>query len=405
MDLEVVTKQVLVLNSGKIQGIKGLYKDLSSGRFYVRYSRHGVDKQLTVYPKNPTFSGLEKAAAKGLNELKKQVKSLVCDDLTSACSEKDRVERAADALVLAIQSHWAKRGTTEKHIMRLLQFTRGMCICKTENKKLVSFFDAHNIGVAREIVEGDSLSIGQRAEAYKSIQFVFDELIHIGMHHGCNPAYQLIKPKYAKASRESELNFDDAARVIHFIRHDDGVNPVRRAEAELFLRLCIETGQRPIDVHMWNVSRIIPGNHYQFMSHKTGRKHRIKHLISKQAIDLANTIALMRGGVVEFHHALKNKFGNDEPYQSFWMSGQKAYVDYLNAVIKKVVGGDKSLYCARHFFISEIFRMTNSEFWAELFTHEGKTANTRHYLHASQDEADRLLGIISGGLDLAISAQ
>lgn len=36
-------------------------------------------------------------------------------------------------------------------------------------------------------------------------------------------------------------------------------------------------------------------------------------------------------------------------------------------------------------------RRTNSEFWAEVFTHEGKTVNQRNYLHPEQKKADEIL--------------
>ncbi len=61
------------------------------------------------------------------------------------------------------------------------------------------------------------------------------------------------------------------------------------------------------------------------------------------------------------------------------------------------------MYNARHFFISEIFRRTESEFWAEVFTHEGRNTNQRHYLHPEQKKADEILTDYMNSLEEAIN--
>lgn len=402
--VKLMTKPVITTNSGKVQGIRGLYKDPSSNRYYVRYSFHGIDKQLTIYPKCETFSGLERAAAQGLGQLKKQVKATACDVLpVNVQSPKDRISCAQAALIRTIEEHWGKRGTTQKHIKRLLQFTRGMCLCGASSKpKEKAEINAHNLRISRDLVEDVRLSGSRRREAYRSIQTVFSELIHACIHHGDNPAAHLIRPKEVVGVRDEVLTFDDAARVIMSIRKDEGTEPLKRAEAELFLRLCMETGQRPIDIHMWTPARIDTEFHYQFVSHKTARKHRAKHIISKRVQELASMIIIQRGGVIEYQHELKNAYAKNEAYDAFWRYSQRVYEDYINGIIKRVIGPEKSVYCARHFFVSEVFKMTESEFWAEVFTHEGKTANTRHYLHVDQKKADEILLKISSALDDAI---
>ncbi len=399
-----MTKPVIIKKSGKVYGIKGLYKDPSSDRFFVRYSKGGVDRQLTICPKNLTFSGLEKAATKGMTELKKRVNGVIDIERPEASiTPKDRIAKAQDALVDAIQDHWAKRGSTQKHILRLLRFTRGMCLCSCTRDKDKKLYNDHNLEIARCLIESTELSDCQRVEAYKSINNVFTELIHAEIHSGCNPAVTVIKPKPVKGNRETELTFDDAAKTIRFIRNDEKTDETKRAEAELFLRLCMETGQRPIDVHMWNLLKMTPDRYYQFSSHKTDRRHRVKHKISQVTVSLAMSTMLMRGGCVEYPQAIRNRFDHDDEYNSFFSLGVRSICNYINAAIKDSVGEEKTLYSARHFFISEMFRMTQSEFWAEVFTHEGKTTNQRHYLHVDQSQADELIRAMSEHLDEAIS--
>ncbi len=401
--VQTMTKQVTVSRTGKVHGIKGLYKDLSSNRFYVRYSFHGVDKQLTVFPKNLTFSGLEKTASRGLTELRRRVMEAVGEaEPEMVLSPKDKISRAQDALVDAIEKHWAKRGSTQRHIVRLLRFTKGLCLCSTQKPKDKQLFNEHNHHVAMTMIENHEFSDGQRSQAYKSINNVFSELIHAEIHHGSNPAVALIKPKNVCESRTTELTFADVAAVIRYIRNDQTIDALKRIEAELFIRLCIETGQRPGDIHRWNVLNITPDKHYLFDNHKTSRKHRVAHLISDVSMNLAMTAIVMRGGTVEYPQSIGNKYRENDDYQSFWRLCPSAYGHYINSVIRNVVGEDKTLYCARHFFISEMFRMTDSELWAEVFTHEGRNVNQRHYLHVDQSRADALLKEMSKRLDEAI---
>ena len=404
--VQTMTKQVVVSRTGKVQGIKGLYKDLSSSRFFVRYSYHGVDKQLTIFPKNQTFSGLEKEASKGLTELKRRVKDAVCElEPEIMASPKDKIERAQDALVNAIQKHWAKRGSSEKHVVRLLRFTKGMCLCTTSKAKDRNLINEHNHIAAMEMVENGAFSESQRMEAYKSINNVFTELIHAEIHFGNNPSVSLIRPKQISNSRTVELTFEDVASVIRYIREDQTIDAIKRVEAELFIRLCVETGQRPGDIHRFNIMNLTPDRHYHFDNHKTSRKHRVSHVISDASMNLAMTAIVMRGGQVEYPQAIRNRFGEDDEYSSFWRFCMVVYSDYLNSIIHKLIGIDKTLYCARHFFISEMFRMTDSEIWAEVFTHEGRNVNQKHYLHVDQERADSLLKEMSNRLDAAIDEQ
>ena len=58
---------------GKVDGIRGLYRE-SSGRWFVRFSCSGIDRQKTIeVNNNPTFSGLERIATTALKALKKEV--------------------------------------------------------------------------------------------------------------------------------------------------------------------------------------------------------------------------------------------------------------------------------------------------------------------------------------------
>lgn len=397
-----MTRPVIVTRSGKVVGIKGLYRS-PSGRYYVRYARLGFDKQMTITPISLTFSGLQKAAQKALTALKAQAKSEFAKSGGSVqLSEKDELELSQAALVAAIKDHWGRRGCSQGRINQLLFHTREMCLCSGE-KMNIKAMDKRNAEIASALIENDEASDNLRRQIYSDINCVFSELIRIGAHKGYNPVNRMVRPRTCQCVRVGELDFNEAARAIIDIRDDYKSKPVNRAESELFLRLCIETGQRPRDVHEWTLSEMSPDGHFLFKSHKTGTKHRVSHLISKASREIAFNIILMRGGITEFDHNSINRFSKTEVYRSFWSHKADFYSRYINEILRKVAPG-KILYLARHFFISEVFRMTGSEFWAEVFTHEGKSANTRHYLHADQAKADQILMEISDRLEVAIEA-
>lgn len=388
---EDMTKPVIFKTSGKVQGIKGLYRDPSSKRMYVRFSFHGIDKQKTITPKNMTFSELERSAAKAMNELKKDVKGQVPE--VSNAEKRPSVsalEYGIKQLPQEISKHWGCRGTSQKYIRELLRVTDGMAICTTKRQFEIAEIDRHNKSKARERIEQSGLSQCQKFKLYNGIRQCFDKLIELRLHNGCNPIIEIPRPIYVQGRKTSVLDLETAAHVIHEIRSDKDGDEVRNLEMELFFRLCVETGQRPKDIYMFDALKI-SDKHYQFRSHKTRREQRVMHLLSDNTMMLIGNIMLKRGGEVAFNQTWENKHGSSEQFTCFWRLSFASYTQYINKVIHLIAGNDVSLYSAKHFFITEMFRRTNSEFWAEVFTHEGRTVNQRNYLHPEQKKADEIL--------------
>ena len=102
------------------------------------------------------------------------------------------------------------------------------------------------------------------------------------MHNGCNPIIEIPRPIYVQGRKTSVLDLETAARVIHEIRSDKDGDEVRNLEMELFFRLCVETGQRPKDIYMFDALKI-SNKHYQFRSHKTRREQSIRRGITNMA--------------------------------------------------------------------------------------------------------------------------
>ena len=386
-----MTKPVVFKASGKVQGIKGLYQDPSSKRMYVRFSFHGIDRQKTITPKNMTFSELERAASKAMNELRKDVKGQIVEaDNTEKRPNVSALEYGIKQLPVEISKYWGCRGTSQKYIRELLRVTDGMALCASRRQSEIAEIDRHNKSKVASKIGEPGLSQCQKFKFYNGIRQCFDKLIELKIHNGCNPIIETPKPVYVQGRKTSVLDFKTAAQVVREIRNDKSSDELRRLEMELFFRLCVETGQRPKDVYMFDAMKIVDC-HYTFRSHKTRREQRVMHLLSDRTRALIGDIMLKRHGETSFEQVWPNKHGDDERFTCFWRLHFISYTQYINEIIHKVAGSEMSLYSAKHFFITELFRRTESEFWAEAFTHEGRNTNQRNYLHPEQKKADEIL--------------
>lgn len=384
-----MTKPVIIKASGKVVGIRGLYQDPSSKRVYIRFSYHGVDKQMTVYPKNLTFSELQRTAAKAMTELKKSVKSQAVDTAKPAPKTVSLIESGVKRLPEEISKHWGCKGTSQKYITALLTETRGLAVCGSKKLSDIAEVDRYNKLRAAELVNEPGLSQCQKYKRYSGIRQCFDTMIALRIHTGVNPIIEIPRPIYVQGRRTAVLDLATAAKVIQAIRTDN-IDKSKRFELELYFRLCVETGQRPKDIYMFDATQISDG-HYCFRSHKTRREQRVSHFLSDGVLMLTSMIILGRGGVAYYDQVWSNKHGSDESFRSFWDMSYGTITGELNKYVHSVAGSEISLYGSRHFFITEIFRRTNSEFWAEVFTHEGRNVNQRNYLHPEQRKADAIL--------------
>lgn len=401
-----MTIPVVIKDSGKVQGIKGLYISPETKRVYVRFSYHGIDKQVTIYPKNHTFSELNRAATKALANLKRSVLDAFSKIPQKESVNKSAVEVGIEELPTEISKHWSFKGRSQKYIDELIRTTKGLAICSKNLKKNIDEINKHNAGVALSVISNPKLSDCQKFKLFNGITICFEQLIQSGRHFGFNPTRDVPKPIYSANQRTLLLTFEDSAKVILAIRNDNSIPLAKKLEMELFFRLAVETGQRPKDIYMFNLNWIDEdGEHCQFQSHKTKRKQRVKHILSKNSKDLIARIIIARSGASVFHQKWSNKHGNDEKFDSFWRYCLFTYDRYLNTIIRSIINPDISLYSARHFFVSEIFKRTESEFWAEVFTHEGKNTNQRNYLHPEQKKADEILSNFIDSFDDAITKQ
>lgn len=384
-----MTKPIVCRRSGKIDGIRGLYKSPVTGRFYVRYSYHGVDKQKTIFPKKVTFSELERVASSALIKLKKEVKAEF-ETITISNDEVHLglVELGAKNLQEAVEKEWSLRGVTEAHITKLLKLSSGLALYSGHKKNERERINEHNISLlTSRLAEAETQ--GKKRTIFDFVGIVFSQLIKSGKHTGCDPTHFVPKPKYVRSARKGELTLDVIEKVYKRLL-EKAKDHDMYFEYALFFRLCVETGQRPVDVFRFDV-RNLSNDHYLFWNNKTSRFQRVEHLISENTISMIGQLIVKRGGVSVYSHSEKNKYSSDEKFECFWRNKLKTYTDFLTGIISEVSLGDATLYHTRHFFITEIFNLTGSDIWASAFTHEGMNIAQKHYLHLSKEKADEVL--------------
>jgi integrase len=230
-------------------------------------------------------------------------------------------------------------------------------------------------------MESKTFSDSQKAKKHGEITTIFSRLIAAGVHTGNIPTRNIGAPRVVTGHRKISLTFDEAAKVLKALESLPGEN-TRRLELMLFFRLCVETGQRPNDLYLFDPAKIEADEiHYAFYSTKTRREQRVMHLLSPGMRELLSRLIIAR----------RSAYYHDSKGSRFWMLSLHTISKVLNDEIKKAVGNEKILYATRHFFITEIFRRTDSTFWAEAFTHEGRTVAQCHYLHPDQSKADEIL--------------
>jgi len=385
-----MTVQVQVKASGKIEGIRGLYKDSSSLRYYVRYAKGGIDRQMTILPKGETYTALSRAASKALTQLKREVEIELGTETKGKSSRScgDVVLEGVQALPATIEALWGLRGVSARTIKELKNYTSGLALCGVRDKKLVEAIDAHNRVEMAKKLENEAISACTKAKMHSQVKAVFKSLIEKGRHYGENPAISFEAPKHQAQREEREITFEDMAKILATTKAEIS-DAVRQAEITLFFRLLTETGQRPIDLYRLDV-RKIQGRHYRFASHKTGKIHRVAHQLSDTTLALIEEIKRLRAGRDVYVWEDKNST-KGEKIECFWSIPWRSVQSMTRAICTKALGAGAKLYTTRHFFISEIFRRTQSDFWAGVFTHEGEGANQKNYLHVNQAEADQIL--------------
>lgn len=345
-------RKVEIGSNFKVKGIRGLYLNPNTGRYWVRYCSGNIDRQRSFAPSNVTFSGLERRAAVELRALKKEVEAELKSSPSSIKPKPNNAFDAVQELEKAIDTVYADRVTPHTY-QKMKRHLQGYKLAKFE--KTACEIDTFNRQHLLQKLASHTPSMQE--ECFAKVSTAFKKLITIGLHKGTNPCDFVKPPKKVTASREGFFAPSELMQVKEALTDE---------EAKLFFELCCVTGQRPVDVHRLNLENVTPC--FKFYNSKTNRANRVACLIPDD--------------IVTRCHVIKK-----------WSRSQDTYSAIINETIRNLFGEDESrtLYHVRHSFLTNLRSMGNALEDCKLWTHAGSDAAELHYIHESQDRANTIL--------------
>ena len=299
---------------GKVDGIRGCYRD-SSGRWYVRYSCSGIDRQRTIdVNNNTTFSGLERIATTAIRSLKKEVEAELQKRTPVQESPKripvSVIEKGQLVMIDFIKETYA---SSKKNTSRRLGQLKGFALTGRTAGKNVEEIDAHNAHLIKEILEERK---GQQSalEYWKGIHAVFSQAIQSGLHVGLNPCLKQNRPgDYCEKDYKS-LTIEQLATIYNSIKTNifNIDNNLIKQTLCFYYLLC--TGMRSTSAILFKASDIeqIKVNnkykyYYRVYNNKRSKKMPYKQLISKHIINDLKQIHAFTYSIKTFQNVI-NKF-------------------------------------------------------------------------------------------------
>ena len=276
---------------GKVDGIRGCYKE-ASGRWFVRYSCSGIDRQKTIEVNEKiTFSGLERIAQTALKALKKEVATELQNKNPVQSSVKksplSTIEKGQALMETFIKETY---GQSKKNTARRLGQLKGFALTGRNGGKVVEEVDAHNTRLLKEIL--DSRKGEQSAlEYWKGIHAVFSQAMQAGLHSGLNPALKQNRPGEYTEKDYRSLTIEQLATIFNSIKtniFNIDSNLIRQCLCFYYL-LC--TGMRSTSAILFkaqDIEQVKVNNKYRYYyrvyNNKRNKKMPYKQLISKHIV-------------------------------------------------------------------------------------------------------------------------
>lgn len=277
---------------GKVDGIRGLYRE-AGGRWYVRFSCSGIDRQRTVeVNEKVTFSGLERLASTALKALKKEVATELQNKNPVQSSVKksplSTIEKGQELMINFIKETYS---TSTKNTSRRLGQLKGFSLTGRNAGKSVEEVDAHNTRLLKEILE-EKKGTQSALEWWKGIHAVFSQAMQAGMHTGLNPCLKQNRPGDFIEKDYRSLSVEQLATIYNSIKtnvFNIDNNLIKQCLCFFYL-LC--TGMRSTSAILFKAQDIeqvkINGKYkyyYRVYNNKRSKKMPYKQLISKHIIN------------------------------------------------------------------------------------------------------------------------
>ena len=299
---------------GKVDGIRGCYRD-ATGRWFVRYSYSGIDRQKTIEVNNsPTFSGLERIAITAIRSLKKEVEAEVLkrNPVQSSTTKApvSVVEKGQETLISFIRETYC---SSKKNTSRRLGQLKGFALTGRSAGRNVEEIDAHNADLLKTILE-DRKGQQSALEYWKGIHAVFSQAMQAGLHVGLNPCLKQNRPGDYCEKDYKTMSIEQLATIYNSIKTNifNIDNNLIRQTLCFYYLLC--TGMRSTSAILFKASDIeqIKVNnkykyYYRVYNNKRSKKMPYKQLISRHIINELKQIHAFTYSVKTFQNVI-NKF-------------------------------------------------------------------------------------------------
>lgn len=294
-------RPIVVSTSGKVEGIRGLFKDERTGRFFVRKTiktadGRTLDRQKTVQVNtNLTFSGLERLALKALKDLEKEMRPVLETLPTpSAKQPKSPVEAGQAQLKKFLESEKGKYSA--KTWAEKAKRCEGFALVTRSLLKSEEVISSHNKNLLLEKLEKYE-GRNEATEIFKDLSSVFNSALKAGVHVGVNPTSLVKKPCDVLKKDFKYITIKQMGLIINLINIDFEYNIAKVSKEytkqELllyFYLLCI--GMRASSAILFKAQDIeqvkVNGKYkyyYRVYNNKRSKKMPYKQLISKHIIN------------------------------------------------------------------------------------------------------------------------
>lgn len=359
---------------GKVQGIRGLYKD-PSGRWYVRKALNGRDRQKTIDfgGKNPTFSLADRLAYRAVRELERELEAQPKPSISSPSSSSlSIIEKGQQACMSFVKDLYSK-GVSPAVLRKRLSEAQGFAFVTKDISSHETEINDHNVkwlsaGIQKRLDAGNAVAA---LDFHKHVAAIFSRAIEYGgKHSGCNPAKRVAKPANMEEKDERWIPMRDSARVqarLPLWAKGQGMKEDKRDQLCLFFYL-LTLGMRPSSAMAFKSEDLKEEEdgiyRYRVINTKTKRKMPCSQIIP--------TI---------WAKALKN-------LGQFSLC-EKSLLEATNTAIKDILGADLSAKHLRKGFITEVISSREfSESDARRLTHKTNDIVENHYYSLSQQAAD-----------------
>ena len=373
-------RPIVISTSGKVEGIRGLFKDERTGRFFVRKTiktadGRTLDRQKTVQVNtNLTFSGLERLALKALKDLEKEMMPVLETLPTLSAKEtKSPVEAGKAQLKKFLESEKGKYSA--KTWAEKAKRCEGFALVTRSLLKSEEVISSHNkILLLEKLAKFEGRN--EATEIFKDLSSVFNSALKAGVHVGVNPTSLVKKPCDVLKKDFKYITIKQMGEIINLINIEFEYNLTKvtkeYTKQELllyFYLLCIGMRASSAILYKSEDLRELEGNYiYNVINNKIGKVMPYYQIISKNIYNKFNLFYI-------------DKFTHSDIELS----------REINKYIKVVCGQEYSCKHCRKGFCNECCSASFQPQDVEMITHEPSSVFYKNYYSIGQTKVNDIM--------------